>query len=350
MDHISIKAGQDWNFEIPSAFDKADIVIIFVSENSVTKRGFVQRELKLAIEKRKEKLASDIYIIPVLLNPQMNIPNEIRDIHCLFHHNQEMTIRSIIDSINAQIGDDFTPHRGDTHDETLNWKVTNFREERPGLPGYECEVEFFNFTSSKYKNVSQISDVINAGLCSSIMNLRYLSFHPDLESYNYGMSDFRRTNTFHSNLNSASVIGKIASVIYIVSHYNAGAAHPFSSFESRNFVLDPLFEIKHLQTIFSEEIRSFDLIQSLSRKLLLSEKHGDEEYSYFLDEDWVHSGTSSWQDFSNFSFSDASLRLIFSPYQVASYADGPQIIEIPYEQIRKELKSEFCSALELSFY
>ena len=66
MDFRDLKPGQDWRFEIERAMDEADIILAFVSVNSVDHRGFVQRELRSALDRANEKLIDDIYLIPVV--------------------------------------------------------------------------------------------------------------------------------------------------------------------------------------------------------------------------------------------------------------------------------------------
>jgi hypothetical protein len=61
MDYKRVKAGQHWDFEIRRALDKAAIIVVFISNNSIDRRGYVQREIKLALEKAEEKLIGDIY-------------------------------------------------------------------------------------------------------------------------------------------------------------------------------------------------------------------------------------------------------------------------------------------------
>lgn len=58
IDCRCLKPGQNWEFEIRREIDKAAFVLIFVSQNSFDRRGNVQRELKLAIDKLNEKADS----------------------------------------------------------------------------------------------------------------------------------------------------------------------------------------------------------------------------------------------------------------------------------------------------
>ena len=73
MDVHDIQVGQNWDFEIQKALDQATLIIAFLSEHAIDRRGYIQKELKQALEKYKEKLVDDIYIIPVLLD-EIEIP------------------------------------------------------------------------------------------------------------------------------------------------------------------------------------------------------------------------------------------------------------------------------------
>ena len=45
LDEEKLSLGQHWTTVIEDALDAADIVLIFLSRNSVQKEGFIQREL-----------------------------------------------------------------------------------------------------------------------------------------------------------------------------------------------------------------------------------------------------------------------------------------------------------------
>ncbi|MEI2822083.1 MAG: toll/interleukin-1 receptor domain-containing protein [Chitinophagaceae bacterium] len=56
LDEEKLTLGQHWAVAIEEALDEADIVIIFLSRNSVEKEGFVQRELNYSWELSLENL------------------------------------------------------------------------------------------------------------------------------------------------------------------------------------------------------------------------------------------------------------------------------------------------------
>ncbi len=59
---------QDWREEIEKAVEIADVVIVLLSKQSVSQEGFVQRELKLALDVANEKPEITIFIIPLRLD------------------------------------------------------------------------------------------------------------------------------------------------------------------------------------------------------------------------------------------------------------------------------------------
>jgi hypothetical protein len=67
LDKKNLFPGQDWQVEIPKAVRNSDVVIVFLSSLSVNKEGFVQKEIKIALDTADEKLEGTIFIIPAKL-------------------------------------------------------------------------------------------------------------------------------------------------------------------------------------------------------------------------------------------------------------------------------------------
>jgi hypothetical protein len=74
LDEMDLLPGQLWRDEIPNAIKNSDIFIACFSQHSVAKRGYVQREFRLALDKFAESISGDIYFIPLILN-DCEIPN-----------------------------------------------------------------------------------------------------------------------------------------------------------------------------------------------------------------------------------------------------------------------------------
>ena len=67
MDKKDILPGENWPSSIQRAIRRSDFFLACLSANSVSKRGFLQREIKDALDIWQEMLDSDIYLIPVRL-------------------------------------------------------------------------------------------------------------------------------------------------------------------------------------------------------------------------------------------------------------------------------------------
>jgi WD40 repeat protein len=67
LDEENLLAGQDWQDEIQRAVRGSDAVIVCLSRSSVTKEGYVQKEIKVALDVADEKPPGTIFIIPVRL-------------------------------------------------------------------------------------------------------------------------------------------------------------------------------------------------------------------------------------------------------------------------------------------
>ena len=68
LDKRKLLAGQQWDVVINLALKNADFIILLLSKTSVAKRGYLQREFKIALDYYKEKLDSDIFIIPIKID------------------------------------------------------------------------------------------------------------------------------------------------------------------------------------------------------------------------------------------------------------------------------------------
>ena len=67
LDEEKLYPGQDWDLEIEKAVEAADAVIVFLSNNSVTKEGYIQRELRFVLRIADFKPEGTVFVIPVRL-------------------------------------------------------------------------------------------------------------------------------------------------------------------------------------------------------------------------------------------------------------------------------------------
>jgi hypothetical protein len=67
LDERQLVPGQKWEDEIRKAIRSSDIVIVCLSSKSITKEGFVQKEIAIALDLSAEKPEGTIFLIPVRL-------------------------------------------------------------------------------------------------------------------------------------------------------------------------------------------------------------------------------------------------------------------------------------------
>ena len=73
-------AGQDWQLEIKKAVRSSDVVIVCLSRESTTKAGYVQKEIKYALDVAEEQPDGSIFLIPLKLE-ECEVPIRLRDVH-----------------------------------------------------------------------------------------------------------------------------------------------------------------------------------------------------------------------------------------------------------------------------
>lgn len=69
MDRRDILAGEDWKLAIDSAVENASVFLAVISESSVEREGYLQVEIKNALEKKLGQIPGKIFIIPLRIQP-----------------------------------------------------------------------------------------------------------------------------------------------------------------------------------------------------------------------------------------------------------------------------------------
>ncbi|MEO5947508.1 MAG: toll/interleukin-1 receptor domain-containing protein [Chitinophagaceae bacterium] len=100
LDKKRLSLGSNWDYEIKKALKESTFIILLLSSNSVAKRGYVQREYRLALEYAETKLEDDIYIIRVLLD-KCTVPFNIDKFQWI-EYAGENAIEQIVKALNFQ--------------------------------------------------------------------------------------------------------------------------------------------------------------------------------------------------------------------------------------------------------
>jgi len=77
LDEEKLYPGQDWNLEIEKAVEAADAILVCLSNNSITKEGYIQRELRIVLDYADYKPEGTLYLIPIRLE-QCDPPRRLR--------------------------------------------------------------------------------------------------------------------------------------------------------------------------------------------------------------------------------------------------------------------------------
>lgn len=80
LDERDLLPGQDWNIAIQDAIRDSDALIVCLSSQSVTKTGYVQKEIKYALDFCDEQPEDTIYLIPVRIEV-CDIPKRLSRFH-----------------------------------------------------------------------------------------------------------------------------------------------------------------------------------------------------------------------------------------------------------------------------
>ncbi len=83
LDVEALLPGQNWKLEIGTAIRNCDYFLALLSSQSVSKQGYVQKELKTALDILGECPKSKIFIIPVRIDDCQPIDEELKELHWL---------------------------------------------------------------------------------------------------------------------------------------------------------------------------------------------------------------------------------------------------------------------------
>jgi TIR domain-containing protein len=82
LDAKNLLPGQDWEIEIRKALKDSEYVFIFLTKNSTTKEGYLQKEIKSALRIADEKPEGTIFLLPIKLE-DVEVPESLKHIQWL---------------------------------------------------------------------------------------------------------------------------------------------------------------------------------------------------------------------------------------------------------------------------
>ncbi|WED43661.1 DUF3298 and DUF4163 domain-containing protein [Legionella cardiaca] len=149
------------------------------------------------------------------------------------------------------------------------------------------------------------------------------------------MPDAPGKNSLHIDYKIPFENKNAVSLLFSISTYSRGAAHPNNAVRTFNFIDGKEVTLGEL---FKPESNYLSKIAAFSRSAILKKK--------ISDENWVTTGTNPTQEnYRNWYFSADGLAVVFDTYQVAAYVYGPQTVTIPKTKLTNLLRPEVAKVL-----
>lgn len=337
IDVRGILPGQNWEAEIDRAFTDANVVMLFLSPRSVSKRGFVQREANDAIEQLRYKLPTDVYVIPVLLEA-CEVPTQISkrlhyvDLNSADSWEQlEGSLKLAASQQNLEI------REGATHGPFRVFTLEH-REEWVGKPGYIAEIKYPRFESETHNKVArELTDYFSGRAAKILIDFRQAPWDqaPEL----FPESSLSAQNGHWESFSVSLASSQILSLNFVVGWYGAGAAHPNTHFETFNFSLQDRLVTFELADLFSDPQRGLSKLSVICQRELQKEywerTHEPPDEAIIK---WIGDGASAeWDRFSAFTLTHRGIVVHFPPYQVGPYAAGSWSVEISFFELLETL-------------
>ncbi|EJL76927.1 TIR domain-containing protein [Polaromonas sp. CF318] len=330
IDFKKLLPGQNWALEIERAFTDANVVILFLSPRSVTKRGFVQREANDAMEKLRYKLPGDIYAIPLLLE-SCEVPSHISDRiqHIdLRHTDAWIKVRA---SLNLAAEQQKIELRDGVEAGPFRIYTDKIEETYEADHSHQIFILAPRFESALLETQAKELTVIFAGRTAKLVaEFRSQSWDSGASSDHYKGSD-----DLNDSYGIAFVNAKMLSLSFSNHSFFAGAAHGNTFFRTYNFALLPHLSLLGLPLFFSNlsvGLQKFSqLCLSELEKEFKARVGSDADDS---DREWMRRGAGpKWENFRAFTFDRTKFTVLFPPYQVSAYALGTWGIDIPYDDL-----------------
>jgi hypothetical protein len=348
MDIRNLLPGQNWEAEISRAFGEANVVVLLLSPRSVSKRGFVQREANDAIERLRYKQPTDIYVIPLLLEP-CEVPSQIAGRLQYVDLTADGSWERVKASLRlASSQQSVQLEQGISHGPFVVF-TERLEEQQDGAPGYEVEIDYPRFESAIKPGTAGELTAFFAGRAFDILiNERQSPWSqtPELYATRDGTSRNGRWEGFgivHST-------NALLSLTYEVGWYGAGAAHPNMHFETFTFTYSERLLRVQLEDFFVNVTAALKVISEVCVKSLARdywERTGERPEERQLK--WFDDGAGpDLENFRAFTVGSDHFTFLFPPYQVSAYALGRWAVDVFFYDLLDYLKDNGPHTFSLS--
>ncbi|WP_224795343.1 TIR domain-containing protein [Pseudomonas fluorescens] len=339
IDQKHILPGQNWEAEIDKAFQDAHVIILLLSKKSVDKRGFVQREANDAIERLRYKKPTDIYVIPLLLEPcdvPSNISGRLQYVDISTTGAWEQVKASLLlaaeqQSIELANGLDAGPFS------IFSEVLQDYWE---GAPGHDIKIGYPRFESAtRHEAAKELSLFFGGRATRALIESRQKPWD-QMPDYFPEPGSYMSLNGRWDDYGVVHATDQFLSLTYEVSWYGAGAAHPNSHYETYNFSMPERLQLLTLDDFFTNQDGAVQRISELCIAELCREhwrRFGEKPDDQQLE--WFNSGAGAKaSNFNTFAVDADHFTFLFSPYEVAAFACGRWSVDISFYDLLDYLK------------
>jgi hypothetical protein len=341
MDRRDILPGEDWSRCIWRAIHNADFIIVCLSPRSVSKRGYVQREIKEALDLWKERLEDDIFVVPVKL-VECAVPDALARFQWV-----EMFQSDGLERVLRAIQRSFSTVGSQIEDlDASGFETESITEADPDQLVYTLSIEYPQFRPRADASLSEINARIRGYIGK--MELRFRK--ESLACLEMQDERDRRHSTawLRDELKVSFAVHllteDLVSIEFSLMTYGAGAVHPNSHTRTFNFRRKPTLELDLTDVVDPLS----DYLQTFSQHCIseLGKQRDAEPGSVPFDENWLSQGAGPvHRNFENWLFVARGIRVVFDPYQVDCYAAGRHEVNVPIAILGSVLKAEYFNLL-----
>lgn len=343
IDKNDLVAGTNWSDELTKNIQNSDIFLALISSSSTTKRGEVQREIRIALTEFEKRLDDDIFIIPIRLDDS-EAPEKLKKYQWLDFHGSGF-LRKLLISVKTSANklgkhidvDNFISDKILVDIESANEVLKENGRNILDVEGY------YPIITSGFDpgSLNEINTIIASHVKELVIDYRSKSLD-DAEFRNTDLSEFEELeyeNYLNIEYNICHISDSLISISFISSFYNVGAAHPNSFWSSINFFTSPVSSIEFNDIFDVDDNPEFvDLVLS---KIYDDLKGPDENLldgeSFFeFKEGILEPPKFRYHRKDKKMFIDKDgVTILFDPYEVLAYVYGPVIATIDWPNVQK---------------
>jgi len=211
LDEKSLRPGHDWKFEIEKAIDVADVVIVFLSRSSISKEGFIQKEIRYVLDKSDEKPVGTIYIIPIRVE-ECEIPKRFAQLQWLDVSIDNIDwLSKLLDSLKLR-----AEHLGvplDQFDDENNELQSELRKVQRALEIKEIELRAVLAQAHEITNTDTLTWLPNRRKIMVDMQeevVRAKRYNTSLSIIRLDLDDYNRIRETHGRIIGDGLLGEVA--------------------------------------------------------------------------------------------------------------------------------------------